>query len=792
MTRFDLEIGYKILADYLCTNSFLSVRHKLLYIATPKVACTSLKWWFADLEGYSKVLSEPTGSAESSPELVVHDTFYKIAPSVSGLTLDALEVPLHSDEYFRFAVVRNPYKRIFSAWQSKLLLREPLQIQPYRNCEFFHLPIGSGHDIARAFEGFLEHLASRESPNYWDIHWTPQAVLLRPDLIAYTRLAQIENVEELRVALAEHLGPEIPDPFSSRSSNESLIPYLPEFITDRAAELIRLLYAQDFELFGYDDQQPEAKGGFSSGQLSVALKAIELIRGRHQRLGEIRTDRDGQITNLYGQVARLNGQVDSLNGQVASLVVERDNILQTASWRITKPLRILYPIIVRKPLQIIGHNTFSIARHILHVLPISYHYKQAIRKKSSQSLSIAAATLGALLRQAMNAFREGVPKGSPDGAESSHAHGDPYSPEVLALGKTNRFLLVSHELSLTGAPRAVLFLARALFQLHGVRSVVISPSDGAMREEFEREGFPTVVDAELFTYQSYSFGACRFVMGFEKVIVTSLASYAFVRYFRGIAKHLSWWIHETEAGFTAIRKATSDLALLFASCESIWLGSPICIPYASQYAPVDRLHVLLYGCEDEAIPQLSSNNGTVVFSLFATVEPRKGHDIFLDAVARLHEDDRRRGVFRIIGSPRDYGESQVFYRRMRAAASSIREVEFIPHVPHDMLNKFYSETDVMVSVSRDDPMPIVITQGLMFAKVCLCSSAIGHAQLLQDGKDALIFPSGSSGMLAEKIAWILNNRDASKAIGLAGRQVYEKHFRMDSFIRNVDVAQRMQ
>ncbi len=321
-----MEIIDNILLDHLRWNSYLSTRYKLLYIATPKVACTTLKWWFAALEGYSKALASTTDSGESSSELVIHDAFWKIAPNVTGLAPEKLAKPLTSDEYFRFAVVRNPYKRIFSAWQSKLLLREPLQSQPYLNCDFFHFPITNSRDICKAFEGFLEHLVSREMPHYWDVHWTPQASLLRPDLISYGKLVQIENVQDLKLALADHLGPAIPDPFAVRSMNESLIPYLPEFISERAEELIRLLYAQDFNLFKYERQKPEGKKKFTDEQLNIALKAINLIRDRHQRLAEIRIEHDHKIATLNqglidraSQIANLNQGLIDRDSQIADI-----------------------------------------------------------------------------------------------------------------------------------------------------------------------------------------------------------------------------------------------------------------------------------------------------------------------------------------------------------------------------------------------------------------------------------------------------------------------------------------
>lgn len=317
------------LFNYLRYNSYRSERYKLFYVATPKVACTSLKWWFAALEGYSQVLRGITDSAETDPDLVIHDTFHKVAPNVTGLMPEALAEALTSDAYFRFAVVRNPYKRIFSAWQSKLLLQEPLQIGLYLQCDFFRRPIECADDIAVAFEGFLEHLVTNEAPSYWDLHWAPQATLLRPDLINYSTLAKIENAKELSQALAERLGGYIPDPFASRRANESIIPYLPEFLTERSAELIRTLYAEDFETFGYDKQPPEAKETFSADQFNLALKAIALIRGRHQRLGEC----NGQITSLKQDVGECNGQIIKLKQDVGERNEQIINLKQDVGER---------------------------------------------------------------------------------------------------------------------------------------------------------------------------------------------------------------------------------------------------------------------------------------------------------------------------------------------------------------------------------------------------------------------------------------------------------------------------
>ncbi len=308
----------KGLVDFLRNNAFLSNRYRLLYVSTPKVACTSLKWWFAALEGHAQTLRGLGDTRESDLDLLIHDNFYKVAPNVTGLSMKVLAEPLESDSFFRFALTRNPYKRVFSAWQSKLLLREPLQIDPYVRSDFFYHPIDSRDDIALAFERFLEHVSANEAPSFWDQHWTPQTMLLRPGEVRYSLVAKIEKPRELSDALAKWSNGTLPDPMAVPRKNESLIPYLPEFLTPRSAEMIRSLYADDFRVFDYDVEPPPAKEAFDDGQLDVAIKAVKLIRARHERLGA----RAVQVEELRKAVAERDTRVADLNQVVAGHDVE--------------------------------------------------------------------------------------------------------------------------------------------------------------------------------------------------------------------------------------------------------------------------------------------------------------------------------------------------------------------------------------------------------------------------------------------------------------------------------------
>lgn len=168
------------------------------------------------------------------------------------------------------------------------------------------------------------------------------SVITSSGSIEYSKLVKIENANELSSALAERIGPKFVDPFATRNTNESLIPYLSYLVTARSAELIQSLYAEDFETFDYSEHPPDTKEAFSADQFKLAIKAIEIIRGRHQRLGEMcrQTVRFNQaIVERDGAIAERDGVIAERDRVIAEHSQMLHKICASLSWRLTKPLR---------------------------------------------------------------------------------------------------------------------------------------------------------------------------------------------------------------------------------------------------------------------------------------------------------------------------------------------------------------------------------------------------------------------------------------------------------------------
>ena len=99
---------------------------------------------------------------------------------------------------------------------------------------------------------------------------------------------------------------------------------------------------------------------------------------------------------------------------------------------------------------------------------------------------------------------------------------------------------------------------------------------------------------------------------------------------------------------------------------------------------------------------------------------------------------------------------------------------------------------MVISVSRSDSMPIVITEGMMQAKTCIVPDNVGTARYIEDGINGLIFGQENVLELSEKLRWLLHHRDELRFIGQKARRVYETYFSKEVFAANIrNVMERM-
>ncbi len=146
--------------------------------------------------------------------------------------------------------------------------------------------------------------------------------------------------------------------------------------------------------------------------------------------------------------------------------------------------------------------------------------------------------------------------------------------------------------------------------------------------------------------------------------------------------------------------------------------------------------------------------------LVATYARWKGHDVFLDAAARLARERPEQPRFYIVGGPvyatRGSQFSEEELRAEAAARGIASRVGFIGF-QRDVAD-VYRALDVVIHAStRPEPFGLTIAEAMACGRAVVVARAGGAAELFTDGHDAVGVPPSDAGALAAAVAGLLDD-----------------------------------
>ena len=235
----------------------------VVYANNPKVGCTSIKTalWKAS----ARLLDRGDTDVED-----IHDL--KAGIFVPDLLAAAEEIRVRAAEQsFWFSVVRNPFHRILSAYLDKVAGDTDPVIKGYL-CRRFDLDPGAVNLETLSFEKFLE-LISTEEAVLIDVHFRPQYMNLLLPYAHYDFIGRMENMHEVRETLGgKNIFIEKVDDHRTAATEK-----VERYYTPYAVELVRRMFALDFQVFGYCDTDPLSMG-FGDMSLKFGDSVRDVLR----------------------------------------------------------------------------------------------------------------------------------------------------------------------------------------------------------------------------------------------------------------------------------------------------------------------------------------------------------------------------------------------------------------------------------------------------------------------------------------------------------------------------------
>ncbi|MCC6188024.1 MAG: glycosyltransferase [Anaerolineales bacterium] len=366
----------------------------------------------------------------------------------------------------------------------------------------------------------------------------------------------------------------------------------------------------------------------------------------------------------------------------------------------------------------------------------------------------------------------------------------PPPPFGVASGPTpveRRALVVSHELSQSGAPLLMAHLARYLLAA-GYALAVLAPRDGPLRQDLEAAGIEVQIDPA--TLDDARAVADR-LPGFGLLLANTILAWRAVHAARARQVPCLWWIQESGFGQTLAQR-TPALAQAFGAADRVMFASAFTAGLYAPYLRPDQQVVLTAGPERQA----GGHDGRVVdrpvdkvmLVTLASFEPRKGQDVLISALAALPPDRRRQIELYLMGQVLD----RRYYRRLQQKAGPGLGIHLLGAVPHLEAMAYLAVADVFVLPSRDEVMPVALLEAMALGKPIVATTVGGIPEAVEHRASGWLVPPDDPGALAQALDHLVQDRALRHGLGQAAQARFEAEYRFDKFGRAVaDLLRRL-
>jgi glycosyltransferase involved in cell wall biosynthesis len=194
--------------------------------------------------------------------------------------------------------------------------------------------------------------------------------------------------------------------------------------------------------------------------------------------------------------------------------------------------------------------------------------------------------------------------------------------------------------------------------------------------------------------------------------------------------------------------------------------------------PADKVSVIHYGIEAERFSQSRSDlaqewvlEDKLVIGAIGRLEPRKGHDCLLHAIAELKKIVP--GVSLLIAGhdPWGYGkELQSLIERL----DLLKEVRLLGF--QSDIAAFLGAIDIFAFATQSEGFGQVVIEAMAAGKPVVASKIAPLTEIIREGETGVLVPRDDPRAFADAIAWLFTHPDQAREMGKRGQARVYNHF----------------
>ena len=338
-----------------------------------------------------------------------------------------------------------------------------------------------------------------------------------------------------------------------------------------------------------------------------------------------------------------------------------------------------------------------------------------------------------------------------------------------------RILLLSHEMTYTGAPNSLLNVSRVL-RSHGHSVKVYTQRKGSFSRCFNRYGFKVrFLDLNLTDTDKCKALAKRFDIAICNTIFCSNTALKLQDYLPTIL-----YIREAENLPEIMEKNNIDIGCIQNANNIVCVSEYAARFIEKTYFP-KNIHILhnfliqpLFGTARQ-----NKINGKIRFLIAATIEPRKGIAVAIEAFRLLPKSLQTRAVLDIYGSAPNW--SQEYWQPL--FAEKYPGIEYHGELKKGKA-KMYRKANIVLVPSFDESCSLTALEGAMYARPLIVTENVG-AKYLIDGS-GFVVETGSAQSLSKAMRFFIEHKNELETAGYNSYLSFKKHSDKNAYYKGLE------
>jgi len=282
-----------------------------------------------------------------------------------------------------------------------------------------------------------------------------------------------------------------------------------------------------------------------------------------------------------------------------------------------------------------------------------------------------------------------------------------------------RVLLVSHELTVTGAPNSLLRQAKYFLEA-GCKVDVWTLAGGDLLPRYEEAGLrPELVANDRRAIEA-KWAECN--VRYDLVICNTICTYKFADVLRRRKVPVVWFIRETRL-LDEESWLNQDFDRVFRSFPNLYTVSEYNAAIVRDYNP--RVRIVGNSVPDR-FAGFSPASGKIRFGFIGSFIPVKGLDLLVEAFRRIHAGFPTAELH--VAGLVSIGIGE----RLKAETAGDDSIIWHGEVQGDAKRAFFDSIDVMCVPSLDEPFGLTVLEGAMYGKAVITTDRTGANYVIDE------------------------------------------------------------